>query len=112
MMRHESVQQCQLSDSEVRGFIAEAVFDADHEIAYIDHIKTWVPIIFELRKSRVYDSVLAKDWGADAAHLVDLQSYEVSFPLLPPEMALALSRRNSRAGGSDPPSRRNSRRGS
>merc|ERR1719487_2346246 len=109
MLRHESVQQCQLSDSEMRGFIAEAAIDNDNEIPYIDHIKTWVPIIFELRKSKVYDSVAAKDWGADAAHLVDLSSYEVAFPLLPPE--LAFQRRNSETS-SRRGSRRDSRSGS
>lgn len=107
MMRHESVQQCQLSDSEVRGFIAEMAVDHDNEIPYIEHIKTWVPIIFELRKSRVYDSVLAKDWGVDAAHLVDLNSYEVAFPILPPELQ---ARRGSRTPETS--SRRGSRRGS
>merc|ERR1719262_971294 len=112
MMRHESVQQCQLSESEVRGFIAEAVLNEDNEIAYIDHIKTWVPIIFELRKSKVYDSVTAKDWGMDAGHLVDLDSFDVAFPLIPPELAHTGKRKDSLNYGSNRGSRRNSRSGS
>merc|ERR1712224_986889 len=52
------------------------------EIGYVDHIKMWVPIIFELRKSRVYDNIIAKDWGVDAHGLVDLSEYEKRFPLL------------------------------
>lgn len=114
MMRHESVQQCQLSDAEVRGFIAEAVLNEDNEIAYIDHIKTWVPIIFELRKSKVYESVTAKDWGLDAAHLVDLSGYEAAFPLMTREMMAEMwARRQSKRGdSSEPGSRRVSRRGS
>jgi len=80
-MRNESVQQCQLSDAELRGFVAEAEIDERGEVAYVEHIKTWVPIIFELRKSRVYDGILAKDWGFDAQHLVDLSEYESAFPL-------------------------------
>lgn len=107
MMKNESVQQCQLSESEVRGLIAEAEIlnpstygnSTDGEIPYVKHFQTWVPLIFELRKSRVYDSVLAKDWGMDAAHLVDLSTYEVAFPVLPPEMRdQSNSRRGSRSG--------------
>lgn len=81
-MHHESVQQCQLSDAELRGFIAEAEIDDREEISYVDHIKMWVPIIFELRRSRVYDSLLAQDWGVGAKNLVDLSEYEARFPLL------------------------------
>eukprot|EP00927_Polykrikos_kofoidii_P077534 TRINITY_DN74471_c0_g1_i1.p1 TRINITY_DN74471_c0_g1~~TRINITY_DN74471_c0_g1_i1.p1 ORF type:complete len:673 (+),score=144.94 TRINITY_DN74471_c0_g1_i1:200-2218(+) len=80
-MHHEQVQQCQLSEAELRGFIAEAEIDESGEIAYVDHIKTWVPIVFELRKSRVYDVILQKDWGMDAQHLLDLSDYELVFPL-------------------------------
>jgi Ca2+-binding EF-hand superfamily protein len=81
-MQHESVQQCQLSDAELRGFVAEADIDERQEIQYVEHIKMWVPIIFELRKSRVYDNILAKDWGAGATCLVDLSDYELRYPLL------------------------------
>jgi len=81
-MHHESVQQCQLSDAELRGFIAEADIDEREEIGYVEHIKMWVPIIFELRKSRVYDGILARDWGNDASFLVDLSEYEGRFPLI------------------------------
>ncbi|CEM36869.1 unnamed protein product [Vitrella brassicaformis CCMP3155] len=45
----EVVTQCQLSDAEVRGFVAEAVIDDANEIAYVEHVKTWIPIILELR---------------------------------------------------------------
>merc|ERR1712224_751317 len=84
-MHHESVQQCQLSETELRGFIAEADIDERDEIGYVDHIKMWVPIIFELRKSRVYDSILAKDWGLGNENLIDLSRYEEQFSLLPSE---------------------------
>jgi hypothetical protein len=84
-MHSEAVAQCQLSDAELRGFIAEADIDERGEIVYVDHIKMWVPIIFELRKSRVYDNVLAKDWGFGAANLVDLSDQERRFPLLMPK---------------------------
>lgn len=81
-MKSEPVQACQLSEAELRGFIAEAEIDERMmEVAYVDHIKTWVPIIFELRKSRIYDGILAKEWGPGEEHLVNLSSYEAQFPL-------------------------------
>eukprot|EP00747_Dinoflagellata_sp_TGD_P212138 gnl/TRDRNA2_/TRDRNA2_85263_c0_seq1.p1 gnl/TRDRNA2_/TRDRNA2_85263_c0~~gnl/TRDRNA2_/TRDRNA2_85263_c0_seq1.p1 ORF type:complete len:732 (-),score=173.02 gnl/TRDRNA2_/TRDRNA2_85263_c0_seq1:90-2285(-) len=95
-MRHETVQQCQLSEAELRGFTAEADIDDREEIAYVEHIKTWVPIIFELRRSRVYDTILAKDWGLDATHLVDLSEFEEQFPLILPDDMDAQSRPSSR----------------
>lgn len=80
-MHPDSVQQCQLQDHELRGFIAEAEIVERDEVAYVEHVKTWVPIIFELRRSHVYDAILSKDWGFEADHLVDLREYESQFPL-------------------------------
>jgi hypothetical protein len=45
-------------------------------VAYVDHIKTWVPILFELRKSIIYDGILAMEWGPESEELVNLSSYE------------------------------------
>mmetsp|Transcript_126714 Transcript_126714/g.253259 ORF Transcript_126714/g.253259 Transcript_126714/m.253259 type:complete len:697 (-) Transcript_126714:68-2158(-) len=85
VLRMDPVQQLQLSDAELRGFIAEAELDEErNEVAYADHIRTWVLILFELRKSRIYDGIFAKDWAMDAPHLVDLSEYEENFPLLKP----------------------------
>jgi len=107
-MHHESVQQCQLSDAELRGFVAEADIDERSEIQYVEHIKMWVPIIFELRKSRVYDNILAKDWGVGAESLIDLAEYESQFPLIggpyddgrrrPSSSRLNIRRPSSRSG--------------
>merc|ERR1712093_423884 len=102
VMRNEQVLQCQLSEAELRGFIAEAEVDDENEVAYVDHVKAWVPIVFELRKSRVYEGVLARDWGTGAAHLIDLDKYENKFPLLPdgvqrPDRGRAPSRSLSRS---------------
>lgn len=74
-------QQFGLSEAELRGFIAEADLDERGEVSYGDHIKTWVPIIFELRRSRIYDSILTKDWSPASEHLVDLSSYEFQMPI-------------------------------
>lgn len=81
-MRHEQVAQCQLSDAEMRGFIAEAPLDENGEIPYVDHVKTWVPILFEVRKSNVFGGIISKDWGSSSAPLVDLSRLEDSFPVL------------------------------
>merc|ERR1712217_402264 len=81
-MRHESVQQCQLSEAELRGFIAEAEIDKRGEIAYVEHIKTWVPILFELRRSRIFEGILSKDWGPMSANLADLSEYERMYPFV------------------------------
>jgi len=88
MQRSDQVAACQLSDAETRGFIAEAPLDEQGEIAYVDHVKTWVPILFEVRKSRVQDAFISKDWGSDGVPLVDLSRFEETFPVLhglPPE---------------------------
>jgi len=83
-MHHESVAQCQLWESELHGFIAEAEIDERGEIAYHEHIKVWVPIMFELRRSRVYDAITSKDWSLDAQQLIDLSEYEKEFPMILP----------------------------
>lgn len=80
-MKHESVQQLRLSEAEMRGFIAEAEIDEGNEVAYVEHIKTWVQIIFELRKSRIYDAIFAQEWGPCEDHLANLSAYEAQFPL-------------------------------
>jgi len=88
----------ELSEAELRGFISEAEIEpVSQEIAYVDHIKAWVPIIFELRKSRIYDGILNKDWGFDAPFLVSLVEYEADFPLRPPEPSHPMSRPESAA---------------
>lgn len=35
-----------------------------------------VPILFELRKSIIYDGILAMEWGPESEELVNLSSYE------------------------------------
>jgi len=54
-MNSQPVQACQLSQSEIRGIVAEAETDERGEVAYTEHIKLWVPIIFELRKSKIHE---------------------------------------------------------
>jgi hypothetical protein len=111
-MHPDQVAQCQLQDHELRGFIAEAEIEMrgnSQEIAYVEHIKTWVPIIFELRRSHVYGAILSKDWGFGADHLVDLRAYEAHFPLHSEHIMerpdSAASRRSGGFGGRQPSSR-------
>merc|ERR1712139_63112 len=55
------VQSCQLSEPELRGLVAELVVDQNGEVAYKDHVQTWVPILFELRKIKIYEPYLQKE---------------------------------------------------
>merc|ERR1719387_2377418 len=67
--------QSQLSELELRGFIAEAIVDTNNEVQYMEHLKTWIPIIFSMKKSRLYEQILAKEWEP-----VDLSRYEAEHP--------------------------------
>jgi hypothetical protein len=69
--------QFQLSENEVRGFIAEAVIE-DGKIDCAEHVRKWVPIFFELRRSKCLD---LKD-QFDANKLINLDVYEDTFPIL------------------------------
>lgn len=82
-MLHETVSNAGLKDYEVRGFIAEANLDSEGSLHYASHVHLWVPIIFELRKSQLYESFLNEDWSATSPNLADLSSYEKQFPLQP-----------------------------
>lgn len=95
-MHHEQVQQCQLSEAELRGFCAEVDVDSNNEVQYVEHIKMWVPIIFELRKSKSYDDFLSEDWGMNSPELKDLQAYESSFPIFKHEDGIKRSESRSR----------------
>merc|ERR1711904_601666 len=72
------VQSCQLSDPEVRGLVGELVTDQNGEVAYKDFVQTWVPVLFELRKIKMYEPYLQKDPFANAPGLSapDLSKYE------------------------------------
>eukprot|EP00921_Rhytidocystis_pertsovi_P015476 GHVQ01024609.1.p1 GENE.GHVQ01024609.1~~GHVQ01024609.1.p1 ORF type:complete len:627 (+),score=108.99 GHVQ01024609.1:190-1881(+) len=74
---NDVVAQCQLSDAELRGLIAEAALDETDKVRYVEHIKTWIPVLFELRKSRVYEPILNAHWK----NLVDLTEYEADDPI-------------------------------
>ncbi|CAJ1344874.1 unnamed protein product, partial [Effrenium voratum] len=99
----QEAEKCQLSEAELRGFVAEAEIDQSGDVAYVEHIKTWVPILFELRKSRIYDGILAKEWGPDSEDLINLSSYEAQFPLhvagedRPASVASSASEKSTRA---------------
>jgi len=93
------VQSCQLSDPELRGLAAEIVLDQNGEVAYKDHVQTWVPILFELRKTKIYEPYLQREPFVNTPGLKapDLSQLEEEFPLLPPELVqLGGERRHSR----------------
>lgn len=93
----KEVQSCQLSDFELCGLAAEMMPDADGFVAYGDHIRKWVPIIFEQRKNRLLAAYL-QDGAAEVMGIEepDLEGLEKLFPLLPPESKVHREeRRNS-----------------
>lgn len=79
----KEVQSCQLSDFELCGLAAEMAPDADGLIPYIDHIKKWVPIIFEHRRNRILGTYLQED-GLETLGIVepDLEQLEALYPLV------------------------------
>jgi len=79
--------QFQLSESETRGFIAEAV-TKDGMVDCPEHVRTWVPILFELRKSKTFDRE-----QFETQKLVDFDELDERFPLLTDEQMA--SRRGS-----------------
>merc|ERR1719160_260282 len=91
------VQSCQLSDPEVRGLVGELITDQNGEVAYKDFVQTWVPVLFELRKIKMYEPYLTKEpFMNPGLTSPDLSQYEVEFPVLPPEMIQLGERRGSR----------------
>merc|ERR1719161_1701951 len=59
------------------------------------HVQSWVPILFELRKSRLYESYLVKEPFKEIQK-PDLSELEKQFPVLPPELTQIGERRGSR----------------
>merc|ERR1719253_2165529 len=48
-----TAEQCRLSEFEVRGLLGQMHVE-EGEVAYVDFLKTWVPIIFEVRDSAAW----------------------------------------------------------
>lgn len=92
----KEVQQTQLSSFELNGFCAEMTVDADGLCLYVDHIKKWVPIVFEMRKNKLLQRYMeegsAEVLGIDPP---DKDKLEAMFPLLPRETAQQLQPRMS-----------------
>merc|ERR1740117_2395728 len=55
------VISCQLTDYEICGFLAEMNLDSRGEVAYIDHVKRTVPMIYELRNNQLLNAYLQED---------------------------------------------------
>merc|ERR1719473_1765936 len=86
------VQSCQLTDQELIGFAAEMIVDENGEVAFVDHVRTWVPIILELRKHKLLANYLqpgAREMlGIEDVDLEDLLGH---FHVLPKDMLDALN---------------------
>lgn len=96
------VNSTQLSTFELTGLLAEMQpDDTEGLVAYVDHIKKWIPIIFEQRKNRLLGRYLEENSQETLGYdLPDLEKLEAMFPLLPPSMhqskAKVSGRRSSR----------------
>jgi hypothetical protein len=79
------VASCQLSYFELTGLAAEVSLDVNGQVPYIDHVKRWVPIIFELRKNQFLGAYLQQG-AADVLQIPEpnVKKLEEIFPLLPP----------------------------
>jgi hypothetical protein len=78
------VISCQLSDYEICGFLAEMNLDSRGEVAYIDHVKRAVPMIYELRNNQLLNAYLQEDAFATLGiSEPNLEKLEAIFPLLP-----------------------------
>lgn len=88
------VQQCQLTEKELVGFVAEMQLDANGEVAYHDHVKRWVPVLFELRKHPFYGFYLHEDMRESLGlQDPDPQEMEELFPLYPVDPVKMVQRR-------------------
>eukprot|EP00928_Gymnodinium_smaydae_P062053 TRINITY_DN45999_c0_g1_i1.p1 TRINITY_DN45999_c0_g1~~TRINITY_DN45999_c0_g1_i1.p1 ORF type:complete len:829 (+),score=201.33 TRINITY_DN45999_c0_g1_i1:91-2577(+) len=81
----QQIQSCQLSEFEIGGLAAEMVLDSRGEVAYVEHIKRTVPMIFELRRSQLLSQYVIPD-GLDMLLIFPPTAAEADaiFPLLPP----------------------------
>lgn len=100
-VNEKELQTIQLTSFEIVGFLAEMHLDSDGFVAYIDHIKKWVPIIFEQRKNQLlgrYTQVNA--YETLMLDPPDLRKLESLFPLLPHVHNFAKGGRSGRRSGS------------
>jgi len=82
------VQSTQLSSFELTGFLAEMQTDAEGLVAYVEHIKKWVPLIFEQRKHRLLSRYLEENSAESLGYTVpEQETLEAMFPLLPAQQA-------------------------
>merc|ERR1719387_1923620 len=104
---------CQLADYEIVGFVAEMHIDEEGLVAYVEHIRTWMPLIFEMRKHPLLTLYLKPD-AVESLGIVEpnFTELEANFPLLPPSEAQGSRRRSyDRRRSSIPGERRGSNSG-
>lgn len=83
-VNEKEVQGIQLTPCEVAGFVAEMQPDAEGFVAYGEHIKKWVPIIFEHRKNQLLFRYLQPDcYETLSIPPPDLAKLDAMFPLFP-----------------------------
>jgi len=96
-INEKEIQSTQLSTFEITGFVAEMQPDAEGFVPYVEHIKKWVPIIFEQRKNRLLGRYLEVGaYETLGLEPPNLERLEAVFPLLPAGMKDAKPRGSQR----------------
>jgi Ca2+-binding EF-hand superfamily protein len=78
-VNEKEIQGLQLSAYEITGFAAEMQPDTEGFVPYVEHVKKWVPIIFEQRKDRLLSRYLESTYEALNIAPPNLAKMEVMF---------------------------------
>jgi Ca2+-binding EF-hand superfamily protein len=96
-INEKEVQAIQLTTFELNGFVAEMQTDADGFVPYGEHVKKWVPIIFEQRKNQLLVRYLQPDsYETLGIQPPNLKQLEAIFPLLPADATHGKSKTSQR----------------
>jgi len=100
-INEKEIQGIQLTAFEINGFVAEMQTDADGFVPYGEHIKKWVPMIFEQRKNQLLVRYLQPDsYETLGIQPPNLKQLEAMFPLLPADMVKGKEKHSSQRRGS------------
>ena len=86
-----TIQAGGLTEAEKRGFLAEMVVETvedEQVVKFGEHVRTWIPLIFELRQNSQYAAILD----------VDQPFREAEIPLQPAQNRLAMMNRADSGG--------------
>lgn len=93
------IQGLMLSEYELCGFAAEMISDVVGQVAYVEHVKRSVPMLFELRRNQLLSAYVQPD-AREALGIPepDLTALEKLFPLLPRGVSKAKEQTDDEGG--------------